>query len=163
MKVPRTLWVIEGIHAFRDVVLGIAIRKPIRHDEVEVVIRAKRRDALRGLRDQLKGEPRGFAGLVGDGKCVYARHGVFRKRDVNKAVRRRSPLPDSADLNAWICRRYVAAVEVDAREEQRDVAVFCVQPPGWRLAAGDLWRRRLCGVQHACIKAQAGVLRGIAT
>jgi hypothetical protein len=38
--------------------------------------------------------------------------------------------------------------------------VFCVQPPGWRLAAGDLWRRGLCEVQHACIKAQAGVLRG---
>jgi hypothetical protein len=41
--------------------------------------------------------------------------------------------------------------------------VFCVQPPTWRLAAGDLWRRGMCGVQHACIKAQAGVLRGIAT
>jgi hypothetical protein len=38
--------------------------------------------------------------------------------------------------------------------------VFCVQPPAWRLAARDLWRRGLCGMQHACIKAQAWVLRG---
>ena len=141
MKVPGTLWVIEGIHAFWDVVLGIAIRKPVRHDEVEVVIRAQGRDALGGLRDQLKGEARRLAGLVRNGKRVASRCGVFRKRDVNKAVRRRSPLPHRADLDARICRRYVAAVEVDAREEQRDVAVFCVQPPTWRLAAGDLWRR----------------------
>jgi len=55
-------------------------------------------------------------------------------------VRGRSALADRADLDARICRRYVATVEVDACEKKRDIAVFGVQPPGWRLAARDLWR-----------------------
>jgi len=129
MKVPRTLWVIEGIHAFRDVVLCIAIRKPVRHDEVEVVIRTQRCDTFRRLRDKLKGEACRLASLIGNGKRIRAGGGVFRKRDVDKAVRRRSALSDSADLYAWICRRYLTAVEVDAREQKRDIAVFRVQPP----------------------------------
>jgi len=78
VKVPRTLWVIEGIHAFRDVVLRIAIRKPVRHDEVEVVIRAQRCDTFRRLRNQLKGEARRLASLIGNGKRVHAGGGVFR-------------------------------------------------------------------------------------